>query len=184
MKTAFQDWKTDRLQHITPEEFFGLIRRNAQHIRKGFPVTLERCSNFEKTIQFLGENIEKEEKGEGFYFYLRNTATGSLIGYVCIKNISKTASKCELAYFVDKDFEGRGIITKAVSGIISFCFGELGMNKVFICTSQENTASQRIALKHGFTNEGLLRQEFKNGDGVFEDVLYFGLLKSEFTHER
>ena len=40
-------------------------------------------------------------------------------------------------------------------------------------------------LKHHFKQEGILRDEFKNGDGILEDVVYFGLLKSEYkTHER
>jgi ribosomal-protein-serine acetyltransferase len=54
------------------------------------------------------------------------------------------------------------------------------MNKVFICTSKINTASQRIATKHGFQQEGILREEFKSGDEMLEDIVYFGLLKSDY----
>lgn len=183
MKTAFQNWQINRLQDILPGEFFALIERNVDHIRKTFPKTLNNCLNLDKTIQFLGENIDKEESGTGYYFYLRNLETGNLIGYVCVKNIDRNIMKCELAYFVDKDFEGKGIISKAVSDTIAFCFRELGMNKIFICTSIENSASQRIATKHGFVEEGVLRQEFKSADGKLEDVKYFGLLKSNY-HER
>ncbi|MFT3794596.1 GNAT family N-acetyltransferase [Flavobacterium sp.] len=181
MKTVFQNWKIDRLQDISAEDFFVLIERNAHHIRKTFPVTLNNCLDLDKTIQFLGENIDKEENGTGYYFYLRSTQTQQLIGYVCIKNIDPKIKKCELAYFIDKDFEGQGIISQAVSQTIDFCFSELGMNKVFICTSKINMASQRIATKHGFSHEGILREEFKSGEGQLEDVMYFGLLKSEWN---
>jgi ribosomal-protein-serine acetyltransferase len=179
----FENWKTETIENILPEEFHGLIQSNKEHIRKTFPVTLSSCETLEKTIGFLAENIEKQEKKEGYYFYIRNTETGQLIGYVCIKSIDRKIQKCELAYFIDKNFEGRGIISKAVSQTIAFCFGELMMNKVFICTSKVNAASQQIAIKRGFRQEGVLREEFKNGDGVLEDIVYFGLLKSEY-HER
>jgi ribosomal-protein-serine acetyltransferase len=129
----------------------------------------------------LAESIEKQEKSEGHYFYIRHSDTKNLIGYVCIKNIDKKIRKCELAYFIDKDFEGKGIISKAVSQTIDFCFSDLLMNKVFICTSKINTASQRIATKHGFSHEGTLREEFKSGEGILEDINYFGLLKSEWN---
>lgn len=182
MEAIFQNWKTDRLQDISAVEFFALIERNAHHIKKTFPGTLGNCGDLEQTIQFLGENIDKEENGNGYYFYIRNLETGKLIGYVCIKNVDRKIMKCELAYFVDVDFEGKGIISRAVSNTISFCFRELGMNKIFICTSLVNHPSQRIATKHGFIEEGVLRQEFKNGEGMLEDVKYFGLLKSDY-HE-
>jgi RimJ/RimL family protein N-acetyltransferase len=54
------------------------------------------------------------------------------------------------------------------------------MNKVYICTSKINLASQRIATKLGFQKEGILREEFKNGKAILEDIVYFGLLKSEY----
>jgi ribosomal-protein-serine acetyltransferase len=54
------------------------------------------------------------------------------------------------------------------------------MNKIFICTSEVNLASQRIALKHNFKQEGILRDEFRNGDGTLQNTVYFGLLKSEY----
>ncbi|MDI1254779.1 MAG: GNAT family protein [Flavobacterium sp.] len=176
---TFDNWKIDRLNDIQPEEFFNLIQKNKRHIEKTFPVTVENCSTFQKTIDFLGNNIEKEATNEGFYFYLRNTATNILIGYVCIKNINKSIFKCELAYFIDSEFEGKGIISKAVSQTLDFCFAELDMNKVFICTSLVNKGSQRIATKHGFQQEGILREEFKNCNGILEDIIYFGLLKSD-----
>ncbi|RZJ68424.1 MAG: N-acetyltransferase [Flavobacterium sp.] len=183
MKTAFQNWQLNQLQDILPREFFDLIQRNVEHIKKTFPKTLNNCLDLDKTIQFLGENIDKEENGSGYYFYIRNLETRKLIGYVCIKNVDRNIMKCELAYFVDKDFEGKGIISKAVSQVIKFCFAELRMNKIFICTSLVNLGSQRIATKHGFVEEGILRSEFKNGDGTLEDIKYFGLLKSDH-HER
>lgn len=179
----FKNWKTETIENILPEEFYGLIQSNIEHIRKTFPVTLSNCDTIEKTIAFLVDSIERQQRKENYYFYLRNTETQQLIGYVCVKRIDQNIRKCELAYFIDANFEGHGIISKAVSQIINFCFLELTMNKVFICTSKVNPASQRIATKHGFQQEGILREEFKNGDGVFEDIIYFGLLKSEY-HER
>lgn len=102
---------------------------------------------------------------------------------MCIKSIDNDKAKCELGYFVDKDYQGKGITSKVVSETLGFCFNTLKMNKVFICTSKINTASQQIALKHHFKQEGILREEFKNGDGILEDIVYFGLLKSEYNND-
>jgi ribosomal-protein-serine acetyltransferase len=175
----FENWKIDTIENIFADEFFELILKNKNHIEKTFPVTVSHCLNLEKTTNFIADNIGKEKKNEGYYFYIRNVETDKLIGYVCIKNIKKDIRKCELAYFIDKDFEGKGIISRAVGETLNFCFRELGMNKVFICTSKVNQASQQIALRHGFQQEGILREEFKSHEGNLEDIVYFGLLKSE-----
>lgn len=180
----FENWKIESIGNILPEEFFKLIMKNKNHIEKTFPVTVSNCLDLDKTISFIATNIEKEAKKEGYYFYIRNIETNILIGYVCIKNVKQDILKCELAYFIDTDFEGKGIISKAVSQTIDFNFNELKMNKVYICTSKINKGSQRIALKHRFQEEGILREEFKNHEGVLEDIVYFGLLKSDYYNER
>ncbi len=176
----FENWKTERIDNILSTEFFELVESNKSHIKQTFPVTLSNCADLEKTTAFLDKSKRKESEREGYHFYLRNTETSKLIGYVCIKNVNESILKCELAYFIDQDFEGKGIISKAVADTVAFCFGTLQMNKVFICTSKINNASQRIATKQGFQKEGILREEFKNGEAVLEDIVYFGLLKSEY----
>jgi ribosomal-protein-serine acetyltransferase len=177
----FENWKTETIAAILPEEFYTLIETNRSHISKTFPVTVSSCENLAMTIRFLAESAEKQAKNEVHYFYIRHTETKVLIGFVCVKNIDEKIRKCELAYFIDKDFEGQGIISKAVLNTIDFCFETLSMNKIFICTSKINAGSQRIAIKNGFQHEGILREEFKSGEGILEDIMYFGLLKSEWN---
>lgn len=176
----FTDWKIDRIENILPEEFYKLIDKNRNHIGQTFPVTLSDCNTSEKTEDFIVFCLEKEKNKEGYYFYARDLKTDALIGYLCVKSINIRISKCELGYFTAEEYQGKGITSKMVSNALDFCFNELMMNKVFICTSEINFASQRIALKHNFKQEGLLRDEFRNGDGNLQNTVYFGLLKSEY----
>ncbi|UUF15491.1 MULTISPECIES: GNAT family N-acetyltransferase [Flavobacterium] len=182
---SFTDWKTDRIENILPEEFYKLIDKNKNHIGQTFPVTLANSDSLEKTQDFISVSLDKEKNNEGYYFYARDIKTNNLIGYLCIKSIDLRISKCDLGYFIDEDFQGKGITSKMVSDALDFCFNKLEMNKVFICTSEINLASQRIALKHNFKQEGILRDEFRNGNGELQNSVYFGLLKAEYNiHEK
>ena len=182
---SFTDWKIDKIEDVLPEEFYKLVDKNKNHIGKTFPVTLTNSDSLKKTEDFLAISQEKERNKEWFYFYARDIKTNDLIGYLCVKTIDYRISKCELGYFVDEDYQGKGITSKMVSDALEFCFNELKLNKIFICTSEINLASQRIALKHNFKQEGILRDEFRNGDGELQNSVYFGLLKSEYnTNER
>ncbi|MBF4492507.1 GNAT family N-acetyltransferase [Flavobacterium sp. JLP] len=182
---SFTAWKIDRIEHVHPEAFYKLVNKNRNHIGKTFPVTLANSDSLKKAEDFLAVSLDKEKNNEGFYFYARDIKTNDLIGYLCVKTIDYRILKCELGYFADEDYQGKGVTSKMVSDALDFCFNELKMNKVFICTSEINMASQRIALKHNFKQEGILRDEFRNGDGELQNTVYFGLLKSEYnTHER
>ncbi|MBS7232907.1 GNAT family N-acetyltransferase [Flavobacterium psychroterrae] len=178
---SFTELKIDRIENILPEEFYNLIDKNRNHIGKTFPVTLANSNSLKKAEDFLAISLDKEKNSEGFYFYARDLKTNALIGYLCIKTIDYRISKCELGYFADEDYQGKGITSKMVSQALEFCFNELSLNKVFICTSEINLASQKIALKHNFKQEGILRDEFRNGDGELQNTVYFGLLKSEYN---
>jgi ribosomal-protein-serine acetyltransferase len=182
---SFTDWKIDRIENVTAEEFFTLVNKNKNHIQKTFPVTLANSDSLKKAEGFMAVNLEKEKNNEGFYFFARDVKTNDLIGYLCVKTIDYRISKCELGYFTDEDFQGKRITSKMVSHALDFSFNELKLNKVFICTQEINFASQQVALKHNFKQEGILRDEFRNGDGELQNTVYFGLLKSEYiTHER
>jgi ribosomal-protein-serine acetyltransferase len=182
---SFTNWQIDRVEHICPDDFYRLIDKNRNHIGQTFPVTLANSDSLKKAEDFLAVSLDKEKNSEGFYFYAREIKTNDLIGYLCVKSIDYRISKCELGYFVDEDYQGKGITSKMVSDALEFCFNKLMMNKIFICTSEINLASQRIALKHNFKQEGILRDEFRNGNGELQNTVYFGLLKSEYnTHER
>jgi ribosomal-protein-serine acetyltransferase len=176
----FNNWKLEKIQNIRFDEFFELIENNRSRIQKTFPVTVSNCLDLKTTNEFIVKNIQIEKEKTGYYFYIRSIETNNLIGYIGIKKIDYHISKCELFYFIDKNFEGKGIISKAVSEVIGFCFDELKMNKIYICTSKINFGSQQIALKNGFVLEGTLREEFKNHEGVLEDINYYGLLESHY----
>lgn len=183
MKQTFDNWQLQSIDKILSEEFFDLIEKNRNHISSTFPVTVDHCLDLEKTEQFIAGNIKIESKKEGYYFYVRNIETNKLIGYIGIKKIDLKIFKCEIFYFIDKNFEGKGIISKSISHVLDFCFRSLKMNKIFICTSKINFGSQQIALKNGFILEGVLRDEFKNHEGNLQDINYYGLLKSDYERQ-
>ncbi|NAS31759.1 GNAT family N-acetyltransferase [Flavobacteriaceae bacterium R38] len=168
------------IETIQSDDFFNLIEKNRSHLALGFPYTILKCATPESTKDYLKESAKTIADKKGYFFYLRNKKTEALIGLVNIKNINKEIPLCELGYFIDREYQGKGITSMAVDAVLHFCFEELQMNKVFICTDKVNIGSQKVALKNGFLQEGILRNEFKNPKGELNDVVYFGLLRSDY----
>ncbi len=85
----------------------------------------------------------------------------------------------ELGYWIDRDHEGQGLVTRACSAFIDLAFGELGVHRVAIRAGVGNTRSRAIPERLGFTLEGVLRGEGKGIDG-FHDLCVYGLLEDEW----
>lgn len=76
-------------------------------------------------------------------------------------------------------FESRRVLRT----VISYGFKELGLNRIEATPLAKNSRSSNVLVKLGFTHEGTLRQRvfFR---GFYEDLIYFGLLRNEWTEPR
>jgi len=98
------------------------------------------------------------------------------------RNADHLHKSAAVAYFIGKDFQGRGIVTSSVSSVIGYGFGRLGLNRIELQCAAGNLASRRVAERLGFTLEGTLRQsEILHGAVV--DVHVFGMLREEFKFQ-
>ncbi len=169
------------LRSLTADDgpgLFNLIDRNRLRLRDYFPVTTATITSLDACFKYVDNKMEQAEKREHFTFVIADD-NNHLQGLFFIKNIDWRVPKGELAYFIDKKLEGRGIMTKALAEVIDYGFNTLAMNKLFLVTSTNNVSSRKIAEKNGFTLEGTLRNNFKLSTGELVDMAYYGILKSD-----
>ena len=77
-----------------------------------------------------------------------------------------------IGYWIDRRVANRGIVTRAVIALTQYGFQELLLHRIEINMRPENSASQRVAEKAGYTYEGL-RHRFLHIDGDWRDHLIF-----------
>ncbi len=82
----------------------------------------------------------------------------------------------ELGFMLLTDYWNRGVMTEAVSQICKVAFQELNLHRVSANVFSPNKPSQRVLLKNGFQQEGILRKAAVKGDRIY-DVITYGLLK-------
>lgn len=104
-----------------------------------------------------------------------------IVGTAEMFDYDSEVNKITIGYKINESFWGQGIATKAVAAMIHYLFHCVGVNRVQAFVMPENTQSQKVLLKNGFTKEGLIRQGYVwKGKGAV-DLLLFSLLKSEAT---
>lgn len=97
-------------------------------------------------------------------------------------NVDRADRKTELGYWIAEDYQGRGIVTRAVRALIDHAFAVLNLNRVEIQAAQTNVRSRAIAEKLGFRLEGTLRQS-EWADSRYLDHAVYGLLRAEWKPE-
>ena len=101
-----------------------------------------------------------------------------LIGSIGFGYFNFEAKKTEIGYWIDKNEEGNGIITRGCQALIDYAFNELELNRVEIRCSVENLRSAAVPKRLGFTKEADLRQVEKL-NGKFHDFNIYGLLAQD-----
>jgi ribosomal-protein-serine acetyltransferase len=93
--------------------------------------------------------------------------------------IDGAARSAEVGFWLDADFEGRALVTRAVTTVLDQAFGPLGLHRVELQGLTTNTRSRNVAERLGFTQEGVLREAALFPDGR-RDVVVYGLLAHEW----
>jgi ribosomal-protein-alanine N-acetyltransferase len=102
-----------------------------------------------------------------------------IIGSCSFHHFDEGYHRAETGYVLNRAFWGQGIMTEALSTILTYGFGDIGLHRVEAVIDMANERSKHVLLKLGFQYEGNLRQRFVFG-GNFLDEHYFGLLRDEW----
>ena len=133
----------------------------------------------DRTIQWYESNLSNENRYD--VTVLKN---GVIVAFGGFTSINREIGKAETYLFADPVQQHKGIGTGAKKLICQFGFEQLGLNKLYFITNEDNYASIRVNEKCGFKLEGRLRQEYITKDGERKDRLFFGLLKEEWMNNR
>lgn len=156
---------------------FRLIDTQRLRLKPSFPVTCDRCRDVRSTRTYLKEMVARAKAREFFCFVMRDYEGGEPIGLVFLKEFDQDVRKCEIAYLIHGDYEGKGYTTLAVFWAVDHAFSVLGMEKVYARVLPDNTASWKVLGNCGFQRDGLLRRDFRMHTGEVVDVLLYAVLR-------
>lgn len=133
-----------------------------------------------KTLEWFRGNLGSKKRAD---LVVENN--GEIVAFCGITGIDKKIQKAETYLFVSPFLHHCGIGTKAKRLMIDYAFNEVGLNKLFVVTNENNAASIALQRKFGYQLEGRFREEYLLEDGTKMDRLYFGLLKKDWeeNHE-
>lgn len=143
-----------RLLPLEPDTRESLLKRLRE---ASSDVTDARATNFRWMVEFEGH----------------------LVGTVSARELSRFHGRVEVGYMLAEGSLGRGLGTRAVALMLERLFTVPSLHHVWLTTTPANLASQALARKLGFVQEGLLRGHCIV-QGQRMDQQLWGLLRPEW----
>ncbi len=156
-------------------KLFELISRNTDHLRRFLPsvAAIDSMLAVRAHIRDVRKKSRRSELLEFHIIYRKQ-----LCGALRLNYFEPHNHKISIGYFLDKELQGRGIITNSARAVINYCFDELGLNRIELRVDTCNYASIAVAERLGFRREGELIQA-ELIDQVFVDHYIYCLLRGE-----
>ncbi|GGA70055.1 GNAT family N-acetyltransferase [Ornithinibacillus halotolerans] len=168
------------LNESDAEEMFQLIDNCREYLREWLG-WIDGTKNVYDSKQFIKGCIRLYEERQGLtlgiFFH------GKLAGVIGFNSFDWTNRIGVIGYWLGNQFQGEGIMTRAVIAVIDYGFQQLGLNRIEIRAAYENYKSRAIPERLGFMQEGQIRQ----GEWLYDhfvDLIQYGLLASEWDSER
>ena len=158
------------------KEIYALVLRNKEHLQRWMPWAEAEIS-LDGIREYLKSSLAQFANGEGCQWGI--WYQGKLAGAIGYNNLNWANYKVEIGYWLDAALQGKGLVTKACSTLVTYAFDEYGLNKVEIHCGVANKRSRAIPERLGFTQEGIIRQTEKFRDH-YADQVFYGMLASEW----
>ncbi len=104
----------------------------------------------EDAINFINKVNENIDKHMAFYWAITLAETNTVVGTICLYDLSNEMSSCEIGYELMIRFQGQGIMSEALRGVIDYVFQTLKLNKILAVTHCKNEHSSRLLSKFNF----------------------------------
>ena len=127
---------------------------------------------------FAGQELARLRGEEVQFAVVSPREEEQLLGCASLYSLNREQGSAAVGYWLTPQARGRGVASTAVRLLAKWGFTTLGLVRIELTCGPDNDASQRVAARCGFVQEGVMRSHmsFKGGR---RDTMLFSLLPGE-----
>lgn len=156
------------------DELHALVEANRDHLRPWMPWAGQDRAG---TVEFLDAAVVQAATGDGTQFAV--VCDGAIAGTAGTHRVDWRNASVSLGYWLARDAQGRGLITRAVAALLQRAFEDWDLNRVDIRAAPGNVRSRAVPERLGFAQEGTLREAERHADG-FVDLVVYSMLAADW----
>jgi ribosomal-protein-serine acetyltransferase len=161
------------LTHQDNAALYALTDSDRNYLRKWLP-WVDATKSPDVTQSFIANSLRQLANNNGFQAGIRYQ--GQLVGCIGLHGIDWANRWTSIGYWLRESHQGRGIMTRAVSGVLQISFTHYALNRVEIRAAVDNAKSRAIPERLGFDQEGTIKQAEWLYDHFVDHAIY-GLLR-------
>jgi ribosomal-protein-alanine N-acetyltransferase len=122
----------------------------------------------------LSAQLAEMAAGAGWYWAMRQTATGQFLGACDLSDFDKRHHRAEVGFIIGRKDWGQGYALEAMQAVVGFAAGKK-IKRLLARTQVGNARSEALLQKLGFEAEGYMRGHIDR-DGERRDCRLWGML--------
>ncbi len=165
------------LEHLDAEPVYALLHESRAYLREWLPF-VDGTKGPDDVRNFIDGGLKQFAAGDGFHAGI--WYQGNIAGVIGFHYFNRQNLSTSIGYWLGEKYQGKGLMTKAVSAMVDYAFNVEGLNRVEIRCATDNHKSRAIPERLGFTLEGCLRDN-ECLYGRFVDHIVYSILKKEWN---
>ncbi|RIA10182.1 RimJ/RimL family protein N-acetyltransferase [Flavobacteriaceae bacterium MAR_2010_72] len=175
MSLQFDHYSIQPLDTSKPEDFYHLIATNRLRLEDFFAGTVAKTMTLEATKAYCHAIDARVATKQYIPFIIVDRHTNQWVGLLDVKNIDWESAIAELGYFIDVNYEGRGLTSKALGLLMNYLKETYPLKQLLCRVASENIASKQVALRNGFQFEKKVANDYTTTKGKTVDLDYYVL---------
>lgn len=161
-----------RLELLQNEHAGALFQRIDAHRNelRDWLAWVDGHTTLQDTIDFIQRSREQIEAKNGMSLGL--WSAGELVGVAGLHFIDWNDRLTSVGFWLAPPFQGRGLMTRAVFGLMTLAFNEYGLNRFEGRAATGNAPSRALFERLGFEQEGTLRSAQRLPKGYVDHAVY------------
>jgi ribosomal-protein-alanine N-acetyltransferase len=132
-----------------------------------------------QTAARIGRSLGVGEFWHGIWAVIRRH-DDRFVGIVNYHHREPWNRRLELGWMLAAPYRGQGFMNEAVTLVLRHCFTAMEVHRVEASINPLNTASRALAIRLGFRQESEVLRDRLCVDGVFQDMILYGMLVSDW----
>src|SRR5687768_5785705 len=172
----FPDLYTERLVlrqlRLTDDNEIMVLRSDEKILQF---LTLSKCNSLAEAKEFIEKINNYIKNNESIYWGITEKNSETIIGTICLWNISKENFRAEIGYVLHPDFHGRGFMSEAMDVVLYYGFNKMKLHSLEAHVHPDNNSSINLLQKKGFVKEALFKENVFFS-GKFSDTAVYSIL--------
>lgn len=143
------------------KDYYRIVSQQKDYLGEWLP-WVAKMDGEKPFVEFAKAMLHKYADGENLtcaIFY-----HNELVGNISFNTINHDLKKVGIGYWLSQNYQGKGIMTRAVKAMLAIAKDELNIELAVIKASEGNLPSRAVAERLGFSFDGIIKNaELVNG---------------------